>query len=170
MYKLPNITNNNIGDVFFMRKLLFCFSLLLGISLFLVSCYHEQQEVRIRILSKDNQESSIIFKNELKEETLKLLKKTSYLEPVELTSYLKKEYLKLYPQKEIFVSFEDVMFPSKILDGKFIPSGKYPTVLIKIEEGSGSNWWSILYPEFFGVSYESSDEVEYRSYFFDLFK
>ena len=62
------------------------------------------------------------------------------------------------------------MYPAKVLDGKMVPSGSYPTLLITIGTGSGSNWWSILYPEFFGVSYESSSEVEYRSYFYELFK
>lgn len=153
-----------------MRKLLFCFSLLLGISLCLVSCYNAKQEVRIRILANDNEESSIQFKTEVKNKTLELLQNTSYIEPLKLVDYLKNNYQTIYPNTLITVTFEEVMFPAKVLDGKVIPSGKYPTVLIKIGEGNGSNWWSILYPEFFGVSFESSGEVEYRSYFFDLFK
>ena len=153
-----------------MRKLLFCFSFLLGISLCLVSCYNAKQEVRIRILANDNEESSIQFKTEVKNKTLELLQNTSYIEPLKLVDYLKNNYQTIYPNILITVTFEEVMFPAKVLDGKVIPSGKYPTVLIKIGEGNGSNWWSILYPEFFGVSYESSSEVEYRSYFFDLFK
>ena len=153
-----------------MKKLLFCFSFLLGISLCLVSCYNAKQEVRIRILANDNEESSIQFKTEVKNKTLELLQNTSYIEPRKLVDYLKNNYQTIYPNTLITVTFEEVMFPAKVLDGKVIPSGKYPTVLIKIGEGNGSNWWSILYPEFFGVSYESSSEVEYRSYFFDLFK
>ena len=152
-----------------MRKLLFCFSLLLGISLCLVSCYNSKQEIRIRILAKDNEESSILFKSSVKDKTLELLKKTSYQDPIILASYLSNNYQVIYPTTKITVTYEDVMYPAKVLDGKVIPSGKYPTVLIKIDEGLGSNWWSVLYPEFFGVTYESSSEVEYRSYFFDLF-
>ena len=153
-----------------MRKLLLCFSILLGGSLFLVSCYNEQKEVRIRILASDNNPSSIDFKYQVKDDTLKLLKKTTYVNPRALVNYLSNEYQVIYPNQLITVSYEDVMYPAKVLDGKIIPSGEYPTILIKIADGKGSNWWSILYPEFFGVNYESSSEVEYRSYFFDLFK
>ena len=153
-----------------MKKLFFYFAILLGISLCLVSCYNEKHEVRIRILASNNEQSSIDFKYKIKDLTLIFLKETSYLEPKSLTSYLKNRFDEIYSKDLINVTFEQVTYPAKTLDGKFIPSGKYPTVLIKIGEGLGSNWWSILYPEFFGVSYESSNEVEYRSYFYDLFK
>lgn len=153
-----------------MRKLLLCFSILLGISLCLVSCYKENKEIRIRILGESDTVDSNNFKYLVKEEVLYLLKKTSYLKPQELVKYLDSNLNKSFSNKTINVSFEDVMYPAKVLDGSVIPSGKYPTVLIKIGQGAGSNWWSILYPEFFGVSYESSSEVEYRSYFYELFK
>lgn len=136
----------------------------------LVSCYKESQEIRIRILGENNTEESNNFKYLVKDEVLNLLKKTTYLKPKELVKYLEPNLNNTFPNKLISVSFEKVMYPAKVLDGSVIPSGEYPTVLIKIGQGSGSNWWSILYPEFFGVSYESSNEVEYRSYFFDLFK
>lgn len=152
-----------------MKKLLFVFSILLGLSMMLVSCYEEKNETRIRILSEDDQISSIKFKEEVKVETLNLLKKISYQNPTNVSKYLDQELKKKYPDQLIVVTLEDVCFPAKVLDGKLLPSGTYETILIKIGDGLGSNWWSILYPEFFGTTYESSSEVEYRSYFFDLF-
>ena len=170
MYKLPNITNNNIGDVFFMKKLLFIVSCLIGCLMLLVSCTNCKKETRIRILSSDYEESSICLKYEVRDVVLSLLKNISYQSKTFIVSYLQDELSKTFKENKISVTLEDVTFPAKVLDNKFIPSGTYETILIKIDEGLGSNWWSILYPEFFGTTYESSSEVEYRSYFIDLFK
>ena len=49
-----------------------------------------------------------------------------------------------------------------------MPSGKYMTLLFIIGKGEGKNWWSILYPEFYGINYEDSDEIEYRSFIYDF--
>lgn len=71
--------------------------------------------------------------------------------------------------ESIHVAFCDETFPAKSYDGQFVPSGSYPTVLIVIGEGKGKNFWTLLYPEFFQISFEDDNEIEYRSYFYDLF-
>ena len=43
---------------------------------------------------------------------------------------------------------------------KFQPS-------LEIDEAEGSNWWSVLYPEFFNVDFEDFSEVKFEWYFFD---
>ena len=153
-----------------MKKLLFIVSCLIGCLMLLVSCCQSKQETRIRILSKDCEESSVSLKYEVRDMTLSLLKKIPYQSKISIVSYLQEELPKYFQDNIISVTLEDVTFPAKILDNEFVPSGTYETILIKIDEGLGSNWWSILYPEFFGTTYESSGEVEYRSYFIDLFK
>ena len=66
------------------------------------------------------------------------------------------------------VELKETVFPAKVLKNEIIPSGKYMTLLITIGQGEGDNWWSVLYPEFYGVNYEDSSEVEYRSFIYDL--
>lgn len=63
-------------------------------------------------------------------------------------------------------------FPTKSLNDKVIPGGIYKTLVVKIGQAKGKNWWSLLYPEFFNCSYEdiNSGEIEVRSYFWDKFK
>lgn len=63
-------------------------------------------------------------------------------------------------------------FPTKHLDNKVIPGGKYKTLVVRIGKAEGKNWWSLLYPEFFNCSYEdvNSGEVEFKSYFWDKLK
>ena len=66
------------------------------------------------------------------------------------------------------IEYKNVAFPAKVLNGKLIPSGTYKTLLITIGSGQGNNWWSVLYPEFFGINYEDSDEIEYKSFIYEI--
>lgn len=61
-------------------------------------------------------------------------------------------------------------FPAKSYNGEFIPSGTYYTLLITIGKGNGNNFWTLLYPEYFNISFEDNNEIEYRSYIYDKFK
>ena len=74
--------------------------------------------------------------------------------------------------KRIDVNFQielkETVFPAKVLNGKVMPSGKYMTLLFTIGKGEGDNWWSILYPEFFGINYDDSSEIEYKSFIYEL--
>ena len=143
------------------------FSLLIGFCFLLTSCVQEQTP-RIRIKASDNSLSSIEFKEQIKEEVLILLSKTNNQNINFLVEYLSSSLKEKY--QNITVSYTNDTYPAKSLNGEFIPSGTYPTLLIKIGEGLGSNWWSLLYPEFFNVSYDESDEIEYRSYVWDKYQ
>ena len=50
-----------------------------------------------------------------------------------------------------------------------IASGNYETLLIEIGDAKGHNFWTLLYPEYYGYEFEETNEIEYRSYFLDLF-
>ena len=63
-----------------------------------------------------------------------------------------------------------ISFPAKSVNNSIIPSGLYPTVVITLGNGKGHNWWSVLYPEYFGLTYGDFDEIEYRSYIYDKLK
>lgn len=146
---------------------LFIFSLLLGISFFLTSCMKEK-ETRLRIKANDNSTEALALKEIVKEEVLILLSKTKKEDISLLVDYLNKQLKNKF--NNINVSYTKESYPAKSFDNKLIPSGTYPTILITIGEGLGRNWWSVLYPEFFNVSYEASDEIEYRSYIIDKYK
>ena len=143
------------------------FSLIIGFCFLLTSCVQEQTP-RIRIKASDNSIDSIEFKEQIKEEVLILLSKTNNQNINFLVEYLSSSLKAKY--QNITVSYTNDTYPAKSLNGEFIPSGTYPTLLIKIGEGLGSNWWSVLYPEFFNVSYDESDEIEYRSYVWDKYQ
>lgn len=70
---------------------------------------------------------------------------------------------------KIDIKITKIKYEAKAYNGKFIPAGEYDTLLIMIGEGKGKNFWTILYPEFFNVTFEDNNEIEYRSYFYDIF-
>lgn len=55
---------------------------------------------------------------------------------------------------KITTGFEKMKYEAKMLDGKVIPSGIYETYYIKIGNSKGSNYWTVLYPEYFGISFD----------------
>lgn len=177
MNKITKYFHNIYGNIFLlgdnMKKLLIIIILLLII----INLKTEKEEVRVRILANSNseidQKNKVIVKNIL----INNFKNYKYDDvdnfinsnlsliendlnnniPNNLNITLKIEFLKTY-------------FPAKSCNGKFVSSGYYKTLLITINEGKGNNWWSILYPEFFGIEYEDFGEIKCRSYIFDLFK
>lgn len=138
------------------------------IFLILTGCnYVESKEIRIRILANSNSEADIIEKYQLRDALLEVFYEKSIVVNEDNLHLIKKE-LNEKIQSNYKIELKETIFPAKVLKGKVIPSGKYMTLLITIGEGKGKNWWSVLYPEFYGVNYDDSSEIEYRSFIYDL--
>ena len=138
------------------------------IFLILTGCnYVESKEIRIRILANSNSEADIIEKYQLRDALLEVFYEKSIVVNEDNLQLIKKE-LNEKIQSNYKIELKETIFPAKVLKGKVIPSGKYMTLLITIGEGKGKNWWSVLYPEFYGVNYDDSSEIEYRSFIYDL--
>ena len=63
-----------------------------------------------------------------------------------------------YPDVE--VSFESHTFTNKAYNGNAIENGVYDTLVIRIGEAKGENWWASVYGEL--IQKEGSEVVEYR--------
>ena len=85
------------------------------------------------------------------------MKKSKYIDH----TLLKPESTKAQVQK--------IVDEAKAYEEKIIQAGYYDTILITIDEGKGKNFWTLLYPEFFDISFDGENEIEYHSYFYDLF-
>lgn len=153
-----------------MRKLVIL-NLLIVLALSFSSC-KEKEYVRLRIIAEDNSESSVNQKNIIKE-TLKELFEDNIISYENLNVNTVTNYLNLKLDKELFnqlkISNTVSYYPAKTFDGKMIPSGNYETLLIEIGNAKGNNFWTLLYPEYYGFEFEETNEIEYRSYFYDLF-
>lgn len=151
-----------------MKKLeisLFIISIIFGCLLCLSSC--SSDKTRIRIVSNDNSSESLNEKLLVKEEVLKLLQNSPKMNEGDLVKYLDENLKKKFTNYKVEYIYDT--YPAKSINGNIIPSGTYPTIRITLGSGMGSNWWSILYPEYFNLDYDETSEVEYRSYFYDLF-
>lgn len=45
------------------------------------------------------------------------------------------------------ITFGNTPFPAKWYDGKVYPAGIYKVLLVTLGEGSGQNWWCVMFPE-----------------------
>ena len=65
------------------------------------------------------------------------------------------------------LSIKKIKYPAKTINGRVIPGGKYRTLLVVIGKGEGKNWWSLLYPNYHGISFEDAEsvDIEYEYYF-----
>jgi stage II sporulation protein R len=48
--------------------------------------------------------------------------------------------------QEVKVEFKKVDFPTKLYGQFLYPAGQYEAILITLGEGSGANWWCVLFP------------------------
>ncbi len=131
--------------------------------------YIDSLEQRIRIISSSNEEQDVNDKYLVRDVLLDIF----YYDQIEVNNNSIKTLENKLKEKtgiSLVVEYKNETFPAKVQNGKFIPSGTYKTLLITIGSGNGSNWWSVLYPEFYGIGYEDATEVEYRSFIYDLIK
>ncbi len=122
-------------------------------------------DIRLRIIANSNSDNDQIVKNNVKEYL------RNYLKDKDINNLdLKKLEINLNEKfkDNIKVERKFVMYEAKSYNNKIVQSGKYDTILITIEEGLGKNFWTLLYPEYFNVSFEDDNEIEYRSYLYDI--
>ena len=134
----------------------------------------ESDEIRVRVIANSNSYVDQSVKNDV----VLIMKKVinaddSYDIVLDKLDQLRK-MLNEYSEKnniKILLEFKDTVFPAKSLNGKIIEGGVYKTLLITIGNGNGNNYWSLLYPEYYGITFEDidSENIIVRSFFYDLF-
>lgn len=130
----------------------------------------ESSEQRIRIIANSDSQFDQDIKLMVAEDMKVFLKNNQDTNIIKKrVEYLISKYNVTY---DVNVENRKEKFPAKSLDNEVIPGGKYPTLVIELGEAAGKNYWSLLYPEYFNVSFEdiNSNDIEYRSWFYDLIK
>ncbi|WP_415783384.1 stage II sporulation protein R [Lederbergia lenta] len=69
---------------------------------------------------------------------------TSQLQEVE--EIARQELAQMGLDYSVKVEFGDVEFPAKLYGQFLYPAGTYEAILITLGEGSGANWWCVLFP------------------------
>ena len=73
---------------------------------------------------------------------------------------------------KVDVSVKNVDFETKYYNNKIIEGGVYKTIVVTIGKGEGKNYWTVLYPEYFNVSFEdvNTGNVTYDIWLFKKIK
>ena len=152
-------------------KKVYLIILILILSIITSSCNKKEDYIRLRIIANSNTEIDICDKTIIKNTINKLFDENELTYETINTNNLN-NLLKNNLNKDLYnkLSIQECIsyYPAKSYNGKFISSGNYQTLLIEIGEAKGNNFWTLLYPEYFGYEFEESNEIEYRSYFYDL--
>lgn len=152
-----------------MRKLIFIIVIILIIFIIIPS-ETKSNEMRIRVIANSNSEVDQNFKLIVVSDMKEFLKNNPEPDIIKKrVEYLISKYDVSYGVK---VAYRAEKFEAKEVNGNLIPGGNYKTLVISLGEAKGKNYWSLLYPEYFNVSFEdiNSHDVEYRSWFFDLIR
>ncbi len=157
-----------------MKKIIILLLIIIGIVI-INEKRDNQEEIRIRILANSNELNDQKEKIMIKEKTIQILSKETEIKKMLENNLSKfKTSLKENLDETLFaklkIEYRIVNFPAKTINGKIIKAGSYKTLLITIEEGKGKNWWSVLYPEFFGIEYDDNNEIEYKLYIKEYFE
>lgn len=152
-------------------KKVYLIILILILSIITSSCNKKEDYIRLRIIANSNTEIDICDKTIIKNTINKLFDENELTYETINTNNLN-NLLKNNLNKDLYnkIVIKECIsyYPAKSYNGKFISSGNYQTLLIEIGEAKGNNFWTLLYPEYFGYEFEESNEIEYRSYFYDL--
>lgn len=113
---------------------------------------NDSDELRFRIIGNSN---SVVDQN-LKMKVAKELQ-TIQISKNNLDIIKKKaEYIVLSNNftYEVNVCIRNEEFETKYYNNKIIEGGIYKTIVVTLGKGEGKNYWTILYPEYFDVSFE----------------
>lgn len=135
--------------------------------------------IRIRIIANsntlDDQQEKLRVVRVMEDATKKILNGTKdYMKTKEAISqnmdYFENLIKKTIPGKTFNLSFGNHYFPKKIYKSVEYPEGNYESLLVTIGKGNGNNWWCVLFPPLCLMeTNENINEVEYKSYFKELF-
>lgn len=130
--------------------------------------------IRIRVIANSNNIEDQVLKLKVKEKVeSKLYEKLDNTKDINIARNKIKSTL---PEIENIVNNEtngtnyninygDNYFPKKELNGINYKEGNYESLVIKLGEAQGNNWWCVLFPPLCSIDVKEndSDKVEYKS-------
>lgn len=168
---------------FYMKKIII---VLLILTLAFIATNYENKEViipkdsiRFRVIassdSETDQENKKIIANNLKEDITNTLKDSNNIEEsrLALKSNINEfkanidETIKTNNINETYtINYGNNYFPEKIYKGVKYKEGDYESLVVTLGDGSGENFWCVLFPPLCLLEGEEidSDDIEYSSF------
>jgi len=164
-----------------MKKILLVLSLVLFVFLYFDKDYFviPKEAIRFRVISNSNSPEDILMKQKTSMEVMKIFKnyesndindtRKEILSNIEnINIKVKKLFEENNYDKGITVNYGINEFPEKIYKGIRYNAGNYESLVIKIGEAKGNNYWCVLFPPLCLID-EEIEEVEYKSKIVELF-
>lgn len=158
-----------------MKRFLVC--LLIVISIFYVNKNNiviPKESIRLRVIGSSNsvydQEMKIKVKKELEGNLAGIVGNSTNINDVRLNivnnmdniSNIVDNTLKgSNYDKSFSINYGMNYFPVKKYNGITYKEGMYESLLVTLGEGSGNNWWCVLFPPFCLIEANDSDNIEY---------
>lgn len=133
-----------------------------------------KNSIRFRIIPNSNTPKDLYIKEEIKTSIDSIIKDIETSSNINETRTSIKENIPLLENKisEVFktnnynkdftINYGLNYFPEKIYKGVKYEEGNYESMVIKIGESSGDNYWCVLFPPLCLMEAEESEEVEYK--------
>lgn len=118
------------------------------------------EEIRVRIIANSNAQEDILIKEKIKLEVIEFIEKIDGDVKEYINNNIKELEIKLNKIDNCIVTFENHIFMNKAYNDISIDNGEYLTLLIKIDEAKGDNWWTTLYP----VNDLNPTTIKYKSW------
>ena len=139
------------------------------------------EAIRFRVIansdSEYDQEIKLIVKEKVEKELYKILKNTKGIDNARqiikenvgiVDSIVNKTLIEENYENSYNINYGMNYFPEKEYKGVKYKEGYYESLVIKLGEGKGKNWWCVLFPPLCLVEAEEANKVEYKFFIKDL--
>jgi stage II sporulation protein R len=121
--------------------------------------YYQEKLIRFHVIansnSKNDQELKLKVRDAVVKEMSQVFEKVKNIDEAKMIAENNLELIKVIAQNEIKAQGED--YPVRVMLGKYpfpvrkygnlvLPAGEYQAVRVIIGEGTGANWWCVLFP------------------------
>ena len=132
----------------------------------------QESDFRIRVIANSNTATDQLEKEQLVEGLKPYFLQVANAQSVDNEQFrvLKKrigeEIKGNYPQLYTQVTIGGNLFPPKRQDARFYPQNVYQSIVVKIGDGRGDNWWCSIFPSVCEPEKEKEEEKEEPVTFF----
>ena len=163
-----------------MKKLLIIILFVIGVILFNVENYSNNDAIRFRVISNSNSSKDILMKEMVVNKISKYVfndyndKDVTRKNIINNISNIEEEIERLFNNNNYNMNF-DVnygmnYFPVKNYNGITYKEGEYESLVVSIGEAKGNNYWCILYPPLCMIDDNFDEEIKYDFKILEIFK
>ncbi|MFJ7952363.1 stage II sporulation protein R [Lysinibacillus sp. NPDC096418] len=132
----------------------------------------QESDFRIRVIANSNTAADQLEKEQLVDDLKPYFLQVANVQAVDneqlklleqkIDAKIKENYPQLYTQ----VTIGDNLFPPKRQNANFYPQNVYRSIVVKIGDGRGDNWWCSIFPSVCEPEKEKEEEKEEPVTFF----